>query len=212
MHELLLHDLPEGVISCWFLREGEQFTPGPLVSLRAQACTYTVMITENDSFFQGGTLQRIVAAAGTPVSKGSCLALLQLDEAMLVLPESKTCKPLPAQGQVWFFSYDPLIHPAAPLHTTLVRQCARYRCWYRRWYPLFELRTSAIALGLIAGSWLLLQLLAGQSLGDDPLLFLYARLSFWGLLLALVGFSLLLARASIQMVANARQRARWREE
>lgn len=206
-YELFLHDLPEGTISCWFLQEGERFTPGPLMSLRAQARTYTLMIAGTDRFLQGGILQHIIAVAGTQVRKGSPLALLQLDEAILVEP----CPPVPAQDQVWFFSADPLVHPAAPLHTMLVRQCARYRCWYRQWYPLFELRISAIALSLIAGSWLLLQLLARQSLGDDPLLFLWARLSSWGLLLALVGFGLLLIRASMQVVANARQRVHWRK-
>jgi len=202
---LLLVDLPEATVSCWFLQEGEQLSPGPLVSLRAHSHVYTLVVSETDQFLQVATLQRIKAAEGAQVTRGSCLALLQLADAVL---EMEPCSPTATRDQDFLFRMGLLAHPYA--HTmALARRSHSYRRWYRRFYPLFDLGAPAFQLCLIAGCRLLLQFLVSHSLGDDPALTLYATLSFWALLLALIGFGLLLIPASVRVVANARQRVRW---
>ncbi len=214
-YELFLGDLPGSVVSCWYLREGEGLTPGPLVSLRANSRAYTLLIAGADRELQGGVLQRIVSVEGAQVSRNSRLALIQLDDTLLTrnqpLPEKGSCLPTTARGQAMLFSEGLLTHPYAPLHTKLVQRSDRYRRLYRLFYPLFELGRPAFHVCLILLSWLLLRSLADKSTGDEPVLLLFAVLSFWGLLVALAGFGLLLVLASIQVVANVRQRLRWRK-
>lgn len=208
-YELFLGDLPGSVVGCWYLQEGEQLSPGPLVTLRANSHAYTLFIAGSDSRLRGGLLQRIVSAEGAQVSPNSRLALLQLLDD--TVPAKTHPLPAIAQEQAVFFNEGLHSHPYAPLHTTLVRRSETYRRLYRRWYPLFELRRHVLALCVILSGWLLLQSLAGLLGGTGPIFSLMTRFSFWGLLLALVGFGLLLVCTSFQVVSIERQRRHWRK-
>lgn len=145
-------DLPEAVIGCWFVREGELLTPGPLVSLLDGRREWTLFLEGGDSFPLGTVLSHILVHDGERVGRGAVLAAVE-NEGGIEEHDGAGPVPLLEGGAIGLH-----LRSASRLRTSLLRRSARLRRCYRRLYPLFRLRLGSLltSLLLIAGTWLLI--------------------------------------------------------
>ena len=221
--------MSQATIICWFVREGQELTPGPLLALRLHANgTILFLSIEAASLVPGALLRRILVQEGEVVGPMSWLAVIREAGDM---PEATPALALqlPAlllsdrrrdeQASRPINPYEPFkvsitIHHTSPLHAAAARRSSLYRRTFRDYYPLFEMDRTTIALFLALFGWFLVRFLSYASGGGGPLsppLFPWIPLLLqWMLLLILAGFTFLLFLAVLQVVLLKQQLRRWR--
>lgn len=217
MLPIIATGLPESTVSCWFIREGEPLTPGPLLALHTRSFDYLLSIPGSATRLLGVHLQHILLDEGARITADCPLALLQPGWAL-----TEQDGPMRSEHRDIGVDQQPLapigleldIQCCSSIHIELARRSARYRRLFRRYYPLFMLARPMLALCLVLVGWGLIRgleysasALLGEDLPAQPLFSLLSTIASWAVLVSLCCFALLFLLRCIEVLTLRRRRS-----